>query len=62
MIATGTETWLVGDIGGTNSRFGLVSAPRKVLHWQNYPVAHYATIGDALADYLAARGSWPIPR
>ena len=62
MTATGAETWLVGDIGGTNSRFGLVSAPRKVLHWQNYPVAHYATIGDALADYLAARGSWPMPR
>jgi glucokinase len=63
VTAAGTETeaWLVGDIGGTNSRFGLVSPARKVLHWHSYAVAHYPTLGDALADYLAARGSWPMP-
>jgi glucokinase len=59
---TETETWLVGDIGGTNSRFGLVSPARKVLDWHSYPVADYPTLGDALAVYLAARGSWPMPR
>ncbi len=59
---TETETWLVGDIGGTNSRFGLVSPARKVLDWHSYAVADYPTLGDALAAYLAARGSWPMPR
>ena len=64
MTAAGTETesWLVGDIGGTNSRFGLISPARKVLHWRSYAVAHYATIDDALADYLADRAGWPMPQ
>ena len=63
MTAAETEpqSWLVGDIGGTNSRFGLISPARKILHWRSYAVAHYATIGDALADYLADRAGWPMP-
>jgi glucokinase len=60
--AAEAETWLVGDIGATNARFGLISPSRKVLHWHSYAVADYPTIGDALADYLADRGSWPMPR
>jgi glucokinase len=55
-------TWLVGDIGATNARLGLVSPARKVLHWRSYPVDHYPTIDDALADYLGARGELPMPR
>jgi glucokinase len=57
-----TETWLVGDIGATNARFGLVSPACKVLHWRSYPIDHYPTIDQALADYLGARGEWPMPR
>jgi glucokinase len=56
------ETWLVGDIGATNARFGLVSPARKVLHWRSYAVDHYPTIEDALSDYLGARGDLPMPR
>ncbi len=57
-----TETWLVGDIGATNARFGLMSPEAEVLHWRSYPIEHYPAIGDALSDYLAARGEWPMPR
>jgi glucokinase len=56
------EAWLVGDIGATNARFGLVSPAAKVLHWRSYAVDHYPTIDDALADYLDARGDLPMPR
>jgi glucokinase len=58
----GVTTWLVGDIGATNARFGLVSPARKVLHWRSYAIDHYPTIDAALADYLAARGELPMPR
>jgi glucokinase len=60
--AVAAETWLVGDIGATNARFGLVSPLGEVLHWRSYAIDHYPTIEDALADYLAARGEWPMPR
>jgi glucokinase len=56
------ETWLVGDIGATNARFGLVSPGAKLLHWRSYAVEHYPTIEDALADYLGARNDLPMPR
>jgi glucokinase len=56
------ETWLVGDIGATNARFGLVSPAAEILHWRSYAVDHYPTIEDALADYLASRGDLPVPR
>ncbi len=56
------EAWLVGDIGGTNARFGLVSPARQVLHWLSYAVERYSTIDDALAAYLSARGDLPMPR
>jgi len=56
------ETWLVGDIGATNARFGLVSPGGKLLHSRSYAVEHYPTIDDALADYLAARGDFSMPR
>ena len=58
----GAVTWLVGDIGGTNARFGLVSPDRKILQWRSYAVEHYPAIGDAVAEYLASRGDLPMPR
>ena len=56
------ETWLVGDIGATNARFGLVSPVGKLLHWHSYACEHYPTIDDALAQYLGERAGLPMPR
>jgi glucokinase len=56
------ETWLVGDIGATNARFGLVSPGGAVLHWRSHACEHYPTIDDALAEYLSDRGGLPMPR
>jgi glucokinase len=56
------ETWLVGDIGATNARFGLVSPSGKLLHWHSYAVEHYPMIDDALAQYLGERAGLPMPR
>ena len=57
-----SETWLVGDIGATNARFGLVSPSGKLLHWRSYACEHYPTIDDALAQYLGERAGLPMPR
>jgi glucokinase len=56
------ETWLVGDIGATNARFGLVSPDGRLLHWRSYACEHYPTIDSALVEYLDARGGLPMPR
>jgi glucokinase len=56
------ETWLVGDIGATNARFGLVSPDGKVLHSRSHACEQYPTIDDALAEYLNDRGGLPMPR
>ena len=32
MADAAAETWLVGDVGGTNARFGLVARDGKLLH------------------------------
>ena len=56
------ETWLVGDIGATNARFGLVSPGGKLLHWHSYACERYPTIDDALAQYLGERAGLPMPR
>ena len=56
------ETWLVGDIGGTNARFGLVSpASGELLHSAVLADADYAAIGDAIRAYLGQRGDLPTP-
>jgi glucokinase len=54
--------WLVGDIGATNARFGLVSPDGRVLHWRNHACQNYPTIDDALAEYLSDRAGLPMPR
>jgi glucokinase len=60
--ATAAETRLVGDIGATNARFGLVSRDGTVLHWRSHTCENYPTIDAALAEYLGERGGLPAPR
>ena len=62
MSAGAAETWLVGDIGGTNARFGLVSPDGTLLHSAVLADADYAGIADAIRAYLDQRGELPIPR
>jgi glucokinase len=56
------ETWLVGDVGGTNARFGLVGRDGKLLHSAILADADYAQFIDAIHAYLAQRGDLPAPR
>src|SRR5215469_13835868 len=60
-VAAG-NTLLVGDVGATNARFGLVSPEGKVLHTRTHAVADHPTIADAITAYLAERGALPTPR
>jgi glucokinase len=55
-------TWLVGDIGATHARFGLVSPDAKLLHSRTLDDEDYPTIDDALAAFLAERGASAMPR
>jgi glucokinase len=57
-----SETWLVGDIGATNARFGLVSPQRELLHTRTLPVHDHATISEAITAYLAERTGLSVPR
>ncbi len=56
------ETRLVGDIGATNARFGLVSLAGEVLHWRTYAGDNYPTIDAALGEYLRDSAGLPMPR
>jgi len=55
-------TWLVGDVGGTNARFGLVSPDGSLLHSRVLADADYPGIAEAIDAYLADRGGLPRPR
>jgi glucokinase len=55
-------TWLVGDIGATHARFGLVSPNGKLLYSRTLADEEYPTLDDALAAFLAERGPLPTPR
>ena len=55
-------TWLVGDIGGTNARFGLVSPDGAILHTSTFAGSEFADIGAAIEAYLGQRGGLPAPR
>jgi glucokinase len=57
-----SESWLVGDIGATHARFGLVSPDAKLLHSRTLADEDYPTIDDALSAFLAERGPLPMPR
>lgn len=49
---------LIGDIGGTNARFALVTPGEFDLREiQTLPCADYATLEDAVRDYLARAGA-----
>src|SRR4051812_27849534 len=67
MVGTGHHpaidtTWLVGDIGATNARFGLVAPGGTLLHSNISACDDFATIGAAIGAYLETRGDLPIPR
>jgi glucokinase len=53
--------WLVGDVGATNARFGLVGPDGELLHSSSFAITDFATIGAAVTAYLAQRGSLPMP-
>jgi glucokinase len=53
--------WLVGDIGGTNARFGLVDRDGAVLHSSVLADADYPGLGEAIEAYLEKRGGLPRP-
>jgi glucokinase len=55
-------TWLVGDVGGTNARFGLVAPDGAVLHSSVFAVADFAEIGAAIDAYLATISNLARPR
>jgi glucokinase len=57
-----STTWLVGDIGGTNARFGLVAPDGELLHSSVLADNDYPGIGEAIAAYLKMRGGLPRPR
>jgi glucokinase len=56
-----TTSWLVGDIGATNARFGLVAPGGALLHWHSFACDDFATIDDAIRAYLEASGDLPRP-
>jgi glucokinase len=53
---------LVGDIGATNARFGLVSPAGELRHSRIYAVEDHPSIEHAILVYLAERGALPMPR
>jgi glucokinase len=55
-------TWLVGDVGATNARFGLVSSDGAVLHSSVFACADFSEIGEAIDAYLACRGTLAMPQ
>jgi glucokinase len=57
-----SATWLVGDVGATNARFGLMSPERELLDTRTHAVADHPTIAEAITAYLGQRGSLPMPR
>jgi glucokinase len=62
MAEAASETWLVGDVGGTNARFGLVTPAGKLLHSAVLADADYAQFIDAIRTYLGQRGELSTPR
>ena len=55
-------TRLVGDVGATNARFGLVSPDGAVLHSCIFACADFAEIGEAIDAFLATRGDLAMPQ
>jgi glucokinase len=59
--AASAETWLVGDVGGTNARFGLMSPGGALLESRVLADDRYAEIGDAIEAFLAQCTALPRP-
>jgi glucokinase len=55
-------TWLVGDVGATHARFGLVSPDGTPLYSRTLADENYPTIDAAIAAFLAEIGALPMPR
>ncbi|QEL57310.1 glucokinase [Chromobacterium paludis] len=53
------EAWprLLGDVGGSNARFALETAPGVIEDILTLPTARYPTLEDALRDFLAQVGA-----
>ncbi|MDO4640773.1 MAG: glucokinase [Neisseria sp.] len=51
---------LVADIGGTNARFALETAPQKIEQVEVLPCNDYDTVVDAIKEYLHRVGNPPI--
>lgn len=54
--------FLVGDIGATHARFGLVSAVGEFVLTRVFACADHPRIDDAIAVFLQERGALPLPR
>jgi glucokinase len=61
-MTEGATVSLVGDVGATNARFGLVSPEGQPLMSRVFASEHYPTIEDAIAAFLGERGDAPMPR
>ena len=55
----GADNILVGDIGGTNARFGLISEGGQNVRRETFDVASYETFDEALEVFLGAAGVRP---
>ena len=61
-VAAEAATSLVGDIGATHARFGLVAANGDLLHSRTLSDEDHPTIDAALEVFLAQCGPFPVPR
>ena len=55
------SAWLVGDIGGTNARFGLMTPSGELLHSAVFDADDFPDIEAAIRAYLVQRGDLPLP-
>jgi len=55
-------TWLVGDIGATNARFGLIAPGGALLYTHTYACDEFPTIDEAIRTFLETRGDLPMPQ
>jgi glucokinase len=60
-MTEGAGVSLVGDIGATNARFGLVSPAGQVLLTRVFASEHYPTIDVAILAFLGERGEIAMP-
>lgn len=61
-VQAASNTWprLIADIGGTNARFALETAPEHIEHIDVLPCNNYPTVVDAARAYLSKIGNPPL--